>query len=175
MNFEEKMLDFDYVYNGKVIDVRRDNVEIATGKKTVREVVEHSGGVVIAAQKSSDTILMVKQYRYPIKETVLELPACKLEKGEDPFSAAKRELEEETGYKANLWEDLGYINTTPGFCDEKLYLYLARNLEFVGEHPDDGEIIQSFELELQDVFEKIKMGEINDSKTICTLMRAFKL
>ncbi len=175
MNFEEKMLDFDYVYNGKVIDVRRDNVEIATGKKTVREVVEHSGGVVIAAQKSSDTILMVKQYRYPIKETVLELPAGKLEKGEDPFSAAKRELEEETGYKANLWEDLGYINTTPGFCDEKLYLYLARNLEFVGEHPDDGEIIQSFELELQDVFEKIKMGEINDSKTICTLMRAFKL
>lgn len=175
MNFEEKMLDFDYVYNGKVIDVRRDNVEIATGKKTVREVVEHSGGVVIAAQKSSDTILMVKQYRYPIKETVLELPAGKLEKGEDPFSAAKRELEEETGYKANLWEDLGYINTTPGFCDEKLYLYLARNLEFVGEHPDDGEIIQSFELKLQDVFEKIKMGEINDSKTICTLMRAFKL
>ena len=104
MNFEEKTLDYEYVYKGKVIDVRRDNVEISTGRKSVREVVEHSGGVVIAAQKSPDTVLMVKQFRYPIKETVLELPAGKLEKGEEPFPAAKRELEEETGYRAKIWK-----------------------------------------------------------------------
>lgn len=175
MNFEEKTMDFEYVYHGKVIDVRRDNIEIATGKKSVREVVEHSGGVVIAAQKTPDTILMVKQFRYPIKQTVLELPAGKLEKGEEPFPAAKRELEEETGYKANKWLGLGYINTTPGFCDEKLYLYHATDLEFVGEHPDEGEIIQCFEFKLEEIFEKIRNGEINDAKTICALMRAFKI
>ncbi len=175
MNFEEKTLDYEYVYEGKVIDVRRDNVEISTGRKSVREVVEHSGGIVIVAQKSSDSILMVKQFRYPIKKTVLELPAGKLEKGEEPFPAAKRELEEETGYKANFWQDLGYINTTPGFCNEKLYLYYASDLEFVGEHPDEGEIIQCFEYKLNEIYEKIKTGEINDAKTICGLMRAFKL
>ncbi len=175
MDFEEKTLDSEYVYRGKVINVLRDNVEISTGRKSVREVVEHSGGVVIVAQKSDDTILMVKQFRYPIKQTVLELPAGKLEKGEEPFPAAKRELEEETGYSADEWQSLGYINTTPGFCNEKLYLYLAKNLKFVGEHPDEGEIIQCFEYNINEIFEKIKNGEINDAKTICGLMRAFKI
>lgn len=175
MDFEEKTLDSEYVYRGKVINVLRDNVEISTGRKSVREVVEHSGGVVIVAQKSDDTILMVKQFRYPIKQTVLELPAGKLEKGEEPFPAAKRELEEETGYSADEWQSLGYINTTPGFCNEKLYLYLAKNLKFVGEHPDEGEIIQCFEYNINEIFEKVKNGEINDAKTICGLMRAFKI
>lgn len=175
MDFEEKTLDSEYVYRGKVINVLRDNVEISTGRKSVREVVEHSGGVVIVAQKSDDTILMVKQFRYPIKQTVLELPAGKLEKGEEPFPAAKRELEEETGYSADEWQSLGYINTTPGFCNEKLYLYLAKNLKFVGEHPDEGEIIQCFEYNINEIFEKIKNGKINDAKTICGLMRAFKI
>lgn len=175
MNFEEKTLNSEYVFNGKVIDVKRDYVEISTGQTSLREVVEHSGGVVIVAQKSPDKILMVKQFRYPIRETVLELPAGKLEKGEEPFPAAQRELEEETGYKAENWKSLGYINTTPGFCDEKLYLYHATNLKFVGENPDDDEVIQCFEFSLEDIFEKVKSGEINDSKTICGLMRAFKL
>ena len=175
MDFEEKTLDSEYVYRGKVINVLRDNVEISTGRKSVREVVEHSGGVVIVAQKSDDTILMLKQFRYPIKQTVLELPAGKLEKGEEPFPAAKRELEEETGYSADEWQSLGYINTTPGFCNEKLYLYLAKNLKFVGEHADEGEIIQCFEYNINEIFEKIKNGEINDAKTICGLMRAFKI
>lgn len=175
MNFEEKTLDFEYVYNGKVIDVRRDNVEIATGQKSIREVVEHSGGVVIVAQKTPETILMVKQFRYPIKKTALELPAGKLEKGEEPFPAAKRELEEETGFQAQNWKSLGFINTSPGFCDEKLYLYHASDLSFVGEHPDDGEIIQAFEYKIEEIFDKIKSGEINDAKTICALTRAFKL
>ena len=175
MNFEEKTLDYEYVFKGKVIEVRRDNIEISTGEKSIREVVEHSGGVVIVAQKTPDTILMVKQFRYPIKQTNLELPAGKLEKGENPFVAAQRELEEETGFKAEKWQNLGYINTTPGFCDEKLYLYYASDLTFVGEHPDEDEIIQCFEYKTCDIFEKIKNGEINDAKTICALTRAFKL
>ena len=175
MNFAEKTLDSKYVYRGSVIDVRYDNVELSTGQKSVRVIVEHPGGVVIVAQKTPQTILMVEQFRYSIMQTSFELPAGKLEKGEEPFPAAKRELEEETGYKANNWKNLGFINTTPGFCDEKLYLYFASDLEFVGEHPDDGEIIKAHELKIDDVFEKIKNGEINDSKTICALTRAFKL
>ena len=172
MEFKEKTLDSQMMYDGRIIKVYKDNVELADGKKSFREVVRHSGGGVILAFKDEDTILLVKQYRYPIGETVLELPAGKLEKGEDPFEAAKRELEEETGYCANKWTDLGYINTSPGFSDEKLYLYLAQDLEYTHCHPDEGEIIQAFEYKYDDVLKMIDNGEINDAKTICGLMRA---
>lgn len=173
MNFEEKTLKSECVYDGKIMTVCRDDVEIADGRKSFREVVKHSGGVVILARKDDNTILMVKQFRYPIRQTVFELPAGKLEKGEDPDFAAKRELEEETGFRAEKWTSLGFIHTSPGFCDEKLYLYLARDLEFVGEHPDEGEIIKAYEMPVQEVITKIKTGEINDAKTICAIMRAF--
>jgi len=175
MEFEEKTLSSETIYNGKVIDVIRDEVEIATGRRSFREVVKHNGGVVIAAFKQCDdepVILLVKQFRYPIKKVCYELPAGKLEKGEDPDLACKRELEEETGYRASEWNSLGFINTSPGFCDEKLYLYSAFGLDFVGEHPDDGEIIQAEEFKLSKVKEMIMNGEINDAKTICALYRA---
>lgn len=172
MKFTEKTLNSQMVYDGRIVKVYKDDVELADGHKSFREVVRHSGGVVIIAFKDKNTILLVKQYRYPIAKTVLELPAGKLEKGEDPFEAAKRELEEETGYCANKWTDLGYINTSPGFSDEKLYLYLAQYLEFTQCHPDEGEIIQAFEYKYEDVLEMIENGEINDAKTICGIMRA---
>lgn len=173
MNFEEKTLNSKVVYEGKVVTVLKDDVEVADGHKSFREVILHSGGVVIAALKDSDTILLVKQYRYPLKQVNLELPAGKLEIGEDPNEACKRELEEETGYRAKVWKSLGYINTTPGICTEKLYLYLAKDLEFVGEHPDEGEILKCCEYNLKDVFNMIQNSEINDAKTICTIYRAF--
>lgn len=173
MDFTEKTLSSKIVYDGKVITVIKDDVEVADGHKSFREVVLHSGGVVVVALKNEDTVLLVKQYRYPLKQTVLELPAGKLEIGEDPNFASKRELEEETGYRANSWQSLGFINTTPGICTEKLYLYLAKDLTFVGEHPDEGEIIRCEEFKLADVFEMISTGKINDAKTICALSRAF--
>lgn len=172
MEFTEKTLNSQMVYDGRIVKVYKDDVELADGHKSFREVVRHSGGVVIIAFKDENTILLVKQYRYPIAKTVLELPAGKLEKGEDPFEAAKRELEEETGYCANKWTDLGYINTSPGFSDERLYLYLAHDLEFTQCHPDEGEIIQANEYKYEDVLEMINNGEINDAKTICGIMRA---
>lgn len=172
MNFEETQLSSEVVYDGKIMTVQSDRVRIADGKESFREVVRHSGGVVILAFKDEETILLVKQFRYPIAQTVFELPAGKLEIGENPDYACKRELEEETGYKAKNWKSLGYINTSPGFCDEKLYLYEARDLEFVGEHPDEGEIIKAFEYKLSDVKKMIVEGEINDAKTICAIMRA---
>ena len=173
MNFEEKTIDSNVVYSGKVITVLKDNVEVSDGHKSFREVVVHSGGVVIADMKNKNTILLVKQYHNPLKKVNIELPAGKLEIGENPDEACKRELEEETGYRAKYWKSLGYINTTPGICTEKLYLYLAKDIEFVGEHPDEGEIIKCCEYKLSEVFNMIQTGEINDAKTICTLSRAF--
>lgn len=173
--FEEKTISGEKVYDGKFIQVSKYNVEISTGKKGIREVVKHPGGVVVVAQKDTNTILMVKQYRYPIKQVSLELPAGRLDKGDAPEVRIKKELEEETGHIAKTWKSLGYIYTTPGICDEKLYLYYATDLEFKKQKPDDGEIIEYFEYNLNEVFEMIKSGEINDAKTICALTRAFKL
>ena len=155
--------------------VLKDDVEVATGKKSFREIVRHSGGVVIFALKDENTVLAVKQFRYPLGKAIIELPAGKLEKGENPDYASKRELEEETGYRAEKWTSLGYINTTPGFCDEKLYLYKAENLTFVGEHPDDGEVLKSFEIPKTELIKKIISGEINDAKTVCAVFRGLNL
>lgn len=174
-NFEEQKVATEMKFDGKFITVIKDDVKIATGKKSIREVVLHPGGVVVVAQKNENTILMVKQYRYPIKQVSIELPAGRLEPNENPDSAIKRELEEETGYLAKTWKSLGYIYTTPGFCNEKLYLYHATDLTFKKQNPDDGEIIEYFEYKINDVFKMIKNGEINDAKTICALTRAFKL
>ena len=181
-NGEKKMTKFNETtisekkeFDGKFIQVSSYDVELSTGEKGIREVVHHPGGVVVVAQKDVNTILMVKQYRYPIKEISFELPAGRLEKGENPDFAIKRELEEETGFVAGIWQSLGYIYTTPGICDEKLYLYYATDLTFKKTNPDDGEIIEHAEYSIEEVFRLIKTGEINDAKTICALMRAFKL
>lgn len=170
MEFTEQTLDSQLIYEGKVVKVFKDSVELSTGKKSFREVVKHSGGVVILAVKG-DKILLVKQFRYPLKEVMFELPAGKLEIGEDPFEAAKRELEEETGYCANKWTPLGYVYTSPGYSDEKLYLYKAEDLEFTHCHPDEGEIIEAFEYSYEDVLKMVDNGEINDAKTLCALLR----
>jgi ADP-ribose pyrophosphatase len=174
MEFEEKTLKSEIVFDGKVMTVLKDQIELADGYKSFREVVVHNGGVVVVALKNNDTILLVKQFRYPLKSVSLELPAGKLELNEDPNEACKRELEEETGYQAKNWKSLGYIHTSPGFCTEKLYLYLASDLEFVGEHPDEGEIVKTLEFSKSEVLEMIHNGTINDSKTICAIFRAFK-
>lgn len=171
----EKKLNSTEIYNGKVFTITCDDVELAGGYKSKREIVHHSGGVVIVAE-IGNKILMVRQFRYATKEALYELPAGKLDKqGEDILSAAKRELEEETGYNAQNWESLGYIWTSPGFCSEKLYLFKASNLTFKGQHLDEGEILDYLSIDKEEVFKMIKSGEINDAKTICALMRAYKL
>lgn len=171
MEFREKTLESQLIYDGKVVKVFKDSVELSTGHKSFREVVKHTGGVVILAVKD-DKILLVKQFRYPLKEVMFELPAGKLEAEEDPFEAAKRELEEETGYCARKWTDLGYVYTSPGYSDEKLYLYKAEDLEFSHCHPDEGEIIEAFQYPICDVMKMVQTGKINDAKTLCALLRA---
>ncbi len=171
----EKTINSKNIYEGKVFNITKDDVELSDGYKTIREVVHHSGGVVIVAERN-EQILMVQQFRYPTKEILYELPAGKLDKGnEDILSAAKRELEEETGFIAKNWESLGFIWTSPGFCNEKLYLFKANNLTYKGQHLDEGEILNYIAINRDKVFEMVKNGEINDAKTIAALMRAYKL
>lgn len=174
-NFEEKTLSERKAFDGKFIKASVYDVELANGQKAIREVMHHPGGVVVVAQKDENTILMVKQYRYPIKQVSIELPAGRLEPNDNPDERIKKELEEETGHIAKTWKSLGYIYSTPGICDEKLYLYHATDLEFKEQKPDDGEIIEFYEYKIDEVFDLIKSGEINDAKTICALTRAFKL
>ena len=171
MEFGEKTLNSEQIYDGKVVRVYRDDVEICDGHKSFREVVRHPGGVVIFALKGTK-VLFVRQFRYPMKEVLIELPAGKLEYGEDPFAAAKRESEEETGYCAKKWSELGYVYTSPGYSDEKLYLYRAEDLEYTNCHPDEGEILEPLEFEYEDVIKMVKSGEINDAKTLCAILRA---
>ena len=169
--FEEKTLSTKTVYKGKIFDITYNDIVLSDGLKRHREIIHHPGGVVIFAQKDDGNILLVKQYRYAVKSVQTELPAGRLEKGEDPLIAAQRELREETGYIAKNWTSLGHIFTTFGICDEKLYLFKATNLTYDKPDPDEGEILTYFELPLKEVQKQIKNGTINDAKTICALAR----
>ena len=171
--FEEKTLSSKTVYNGRIFDITYDDIVLSDGLKRHREIIHHPGGVVVCALKNDGNLLLVKQYRYAVKSTQIELPAGRLEKGEDPLLAAQRELKEETGYIAKNWESLGHIFTTFGICDEKLYLFKATDLTYDKPNPDEGEILDNYELPLKEVYKLIKNGTINDAKTICALMRAF--
>ena len=174
MELVEKTLTSEVVFDGTIMTVRKDKIELPTGQTSMRETIEHAGGVVILAvceDNGIEKILMVKQFRYPLRAAILELPAGKLEKGEEPFLAAKRELLEETGYVADTWQDLGYIFTSPGYSNEKLYLFKAQNLQFVGECPDEGELLVEYAFSVDEVKRMINSGEISDAKTICAVMR----
>ena len=173
MKKTEKEINKKICFDGKFIKLATYDVELSNGEKGYREIVHHPGGVVVVAKKG-ENILMVKQYRFAIRKESTELPAGRLEVGENPDYAVKRELEEETGYRANIWHSLGYIYSSPGVFDEKLYLYFADDLTFDHQHPDENEIIDYFEYNLNDVREMIKNGTINDAKTICAIHRALE-
>lgn len=171
--FEEKTLSEKKIFEGKCIDVSAFDVLLSDGNESYREVIKHPGGVVVVALKDEDTVLMVRQFRFPLQKELLELPAGRLEVGENPDDAIKRELLEETGYEAREWKSLGYIFTTPGICTEKLYLYMAKDLTFKEQNLDEDEILKVYEYKVSEVLDMIKDGRINDAKTVCALARAF--
>lgn len=170
MNFEEKTIEKSNIYTGKIVKLDVETVDLPNGKQSKREIVRHPGGVAILAYKDDNTILMVEQFRKPIDKTLLELPAGKLEPGEDTEVCAKRELEEETGYKAEEFSYLGKIVTSPGFCDEYIYLYEAKKLYKGIIGGDDDEFINVYEYNVDTVKDMIKQGKIFDAKTICAFM-----
>ncbi len=156
------------VHEGGIINLRIDTLR-SDGLQVVREVVEHNGGVVIAAQPAQDRVLLIRQYRYSIDQELIELPAGRIERGEDPFPAAKRELTEETGFEAREWAELSRMFSAPGFCDEILYLYKAHDLNFVGKNLDIDEQTDVLDLKITEAWDMVGKGEIRDAKTIAGL------
>ena len=167
MNF--KVIKRNIIFHGKVFDVKVDEIEYnGTGNKSFRQVAVHPGGAVVLPLKSNGKIVLISQYRYPHNEILLELPAGKLEKDEDPLLCATRELTEETGYTSGKITKLGKIYTTPGFCDEVLHIYLAEDLTPGNHAREEGEEgMEVIELTLDEIKEKIRTGNIVDAKTIC--------
>ena len=167
---QEKTIDHRTMYEGKLLHVYFDEVEIS-GKTYRREVVSHPGAAAVIPVTENKEILFVKQYRYPVKRELLEIPAGKLDETEDPAHCALRELEEETGYIGNIRE-LGYIYTTPGFSDEKIYLYLADHLVYTQQRLDEGEYLEGLKIPVEEVLEMIRNGRISDAKTIAAIAMA---
>lgn len=173
MEYFEKTIKEESIYQGKVIDLVVQDVEVFNGKIAKREIVRHPGGVALLAITDSNKILFVEQYRKAVDKPLLELPAGKLEKGEDPKDCGIRELEEETGYKAKRFTYLGKIVSSPGFCDEYIYLYKAEKLYKGKIGGDEDEYIDLKELSIEEVKDKIKKGEIIDGKTLAALLHYF--
>lgn len=172
MELTEKQLDSTRIFDGKVIKVYRDTVELPNGKTAFREVARHPGGVIILPIDDEGNVHMVRQFRYPYGRAILEIPAGKLEYGEEPFAAARRELEEETGAAAESWVELGKLYPTPGFCDEVQHLYLARGLTFGETHPDEDEFLEQVKLPFGQAYAMAADGTLRDSKTVVALLRA---
>ena len=172
MELTEKTLNEEYIYQGRIIKVRRDEVELPNGHKSVREVVEHSGGVCVLPLTDKEEVIFVRQFRYPYKESIYEIPAGKREKGEDPLETGKRELQEECGVVAENYIDLGRIYPSPGYTNEEIYLYAATGLTEVEQNLDEDEFLQVTKMKLTTLITKIMSGEITDAKTIAA---AFKL
>lgn len=168
MDLTERTVKKNYVYNGKIISVRCDDALRPDGRPCKREMVEHPGGACVLYVKDGK-VLLVRQYRYAYGETIYEIPAGKLNPGEDPELAAARELGEEAGVSAKKLTLLYTMYPTPGYTDEKIYIYFAEEGERGEAHPDDGEFVLSEFIPLETVERWLQEGKINDAKTIVAI------
>lgn len=175
MDMTEKMIERKTIFEGRIINVYNDTVVLPNGKHSTREVVEHHGGVCVAALTERNTLLFVRQFRYPYGKVLLELPAGKLEKGEEPLAAGLRELEEECGVVAETVIPMGEVYPTVAYCTEIIHLYLARGLKKTHQHLDEGEFLSVEEIELSKAVELVMNGEIADSKTVALVLKTARL
>lgn len=170
MKFEETTVCENYIYKGKILNLRKDDITLPNGKPAVREVIEHSGGACILCEKD-DKILLVKQFRYPYKEEILELPAGKINKGETPDETAKRELTEECGVTAEKLTLLFKVYPSPGYTEEIIYIYRAEGLKNAKIHLDEDEFLTSGWIDKKTLKKMIDSGEIKDAKTLIALLK----
>ena len=175
MDLFEKKLSSRQVFDGVVVKLFVDEVELPDGTKSVREIVRHPGAVCVVPVTDDGQVIMVRQFRYAFGEVLLEIPAGKLEKGEDPYEAALRELEEETGAVAKNVEHIGELYTTVALFDEKIQMYLATGLSYKSAHPDEGELLEVVKIPLSTLVDMVMNGEIKDSKTQIALLKAHKI
>jgi len=163
-----KVLSANRVYQGKIVDLEVDEIEIS-GMQTIREVVRHPGGVVILALDPNGEIPFVRQHRYPLNEDILELPAGKLDPGEPPEVSAARELEEEVGLRPGKLRKIASYYTSPGFCDELLHFFFAEEVEKVGANPEPDEHLIIEHYTLEEALQLVADGKIQDGKTITAI------
>lgn len=166
---KEKKIEGETIYNGKVVRLEKDKVLCPNGKESYREIVRHNGGAGILCFSDKGEVLLIRQYRYAYDEVIYEIPAGKLEKNENPYDTAMRELEEETGLKAGKLEFLGKIYPTCGYSSEIIYLYLAKDCTLTKTSWDEDEWLESVYIPLEKTEEMILNGEIRDAKTICAI------
>ncbi len=167
---EEKYLRTISEAKGSFLVLRQDEVMLSNGRKTKRDVILHPGAVAVLAVTPKEEIILVKQYRYPVGKVTYEIPAGKLEEGEEPLMTAKRELAEETGYRAKEWEKLTAFYAAPGYANEVIHLFWAENLQRTEARPDPDEIIDYEKISIKQAYEQVLAGEIDDAKTIMGIL-----
>lgn len=172
MKLEEITLNEEYLFKGKIINLRRDEVELPNKKTSMREVVEHPGGVCVLPLTKDNEILFVKQFRYPYKKVLLEIPAGKRDKKDEaPVECGKRELKEETGTTAKEYISLGELYPTPGYVDEVIYMFLAKGLEYGETCPDEDEFLSIEKIPFKEALKMVLDGSIKDAKTQVAIMK----
>lgn len=174
-HLREEEIESTQVFRGKLLDVRLDRVRLPDGGSCWREYVKHQGAVVVIAQLDDGRLLFVRQHRYPLRRTILELPAGKIDAGEEILVTGKRELLEETGHQAADWRYLGVMHPCVGYSDERIEIFLARGLRREAEpNLDSGEFLDVLSLSLAEALAAVQSGEITDAKTITGLFWAEK-
>ncbi len=175
MNLRETPVEQEVKYEGRIIRLRVDKAQLPNGRIATREVVEHNGGVCIAALTEQQELLFVRQFRYPYQEVVLELPAGKIDKGEEPLACGKRELTEETGASAQQYRSLGRLYPSPGYCGEVIHLFLATGLSFGRMNPDEDEFLEVERIPLEKAVQMVLDNEVPDAKTQVAVLKTWAL
>lgn len=175
MNLTETTLSKNHVYKGKVINLRVDDALLPNGSTAKREIVEHNGGVCVAALTDNQEVLMVKQFRYPYMEVIYEIPAGKRDGDEQPLVCGKRELKEETGATAETFIELGELYPSPGYCGEIIWMYAAKGLSFGEQSTDEDEFLEVERIPLEKAIQMILSGEIKDAKTQAAILKLNEL
>ena len=171
----EKKVDSEYIFDGKLLQVYRDTVSLPNGELSTREYIKHQGAVAVVPVTDEGEIIAVRQYRYPIGRITIEIPAGKLDKGEEPLTAAKRELSEETGVESADIEYIGGLYPSVAYTDEIIHIYVAKNLKYGEMHTDEDEFLDVVKIKIDDFVDMILKGEIMDSKTQAAVLKVAML
>ncbi len=169
----EVQVESENIFDGVILNVKRDQVRLPNGHKSVREVIRHVGAVCVVPVTEDGRVVVERQYRYPIDQVITEIPAGKLDsKQEDRLLGAQRELAEETGITADLWTDMGLYYPAPAYSDEKITMYLAQNLHMGKQHLDEDEFLNVELVPIMELVEDIMSGRITDGKTQVAILKA---
>lgn len=174
-DFTETLVSSESVFEGRLLKVRRDTVNLPDGSRATREYIHHPGAAMIVAQPDPDTILLERQFRYPLGRHFIELPAGKIDVGEAPLATAQRELREECGYTAQEWRHLATLHPCIGYADERIELFLARDLQQVGSALDEGEFLEVMIVRLDQALDWVRDGTITEAKAVTGLLWAEKI